>query len=344
MNVLKIKQLLFICLFCIIAGFPFQYFTEGSVNHNAVIVGFILGLGFGILELFLLSSLNRRLKLYPALIILVTKSILYTIIVFVLSNLIGLITGYLEGRNIEEFFAALLSKTRIYMILYALIVYFVMLFIMQLNRLLGPGVMLKFLFGKYIRPVEEERIFMFLDIKSSTTLAENLGHEKFYTLLNEFFHGMTTAVLSTKAEIYQYVGDEVVFTWKMSDGIDNLNCLRIFYLIKENVNKNKQNYLKRFEAIPDFKAGMHCGKVIIGQIGDVKREIVYNGDVLNTTARIRDLCNNYDKDLLISGPLLEQFKKPLPLSPEFIGEVLLRGKQDAVDIYSIEYQNIPKKH
>jgi len=84
--------------------------------------------------------------------------------------------------------------------------------------------------------------------------------------------------------------------------------------------------------------------VIIGQIGDVKREIVYNGDVLNTTARIRDLCNNYDKDLLISGPLLEQFKKPLPLSPEFIGEVLLRGKQDAVDIYSIEYQNIPKKH
>jgi len=336
MNTVKIKQLLFICIFCALAGFPYQYFTDRLVNYKAVFVGIFMGLGFGVLELFLLSPLNKRLKSYPAIIILITKSVLYTFIVFLISNLAGLVLGYFEGKRIEEFFAAVLSGSQIYLIVYALLIYFLMLFVMQLSRLLGPGVMLKFLYGKYIRPVEEERIFMFLDIKSSTTLAEKLGHEKFYTLLNEFFHRMTAAVLSTQAEIYQYVGDEVVFTWKMSKGLERVNCLRIFFLIKDSVAQNTQFYMDQFGAIPDFKAGVHCGKVIVGQIGDVKREIVYNGDVLNTTARIRDLCKDYNKDLLVSGVLLDNLTMPLSLKSELIGKVHLRGKQDAVDIYSIE--------
>ena len=56
---------------------------------------------------------------------------------------------------------------------------------------------------------------MFLDMKSSTTIAEQLGHVRFYTLLNELFHEISQPVLQTKAEIYQYVGDEVVLTWEM---------------------------------------------------------------------------------------------------------------------------------
>ena len=51
---------------------------------------------------------------------------------------------------------------------------------------------------------------MFLDMRSSTTIAEKLGHERFYALLNELFHEISQPVLQTKAEIYQYVGDEVV--------------------------------------------------------------------------------------------------------------------------------------
>ncbi len=53
---------------------------------------------------------------------------------------------------------------------------------------------------------------MFLDIKSSTTIAEQLGLENYYSLLNYFFHEISELVRSTKAEIYQYIGDEVVLT------------------------------------------------------------------------------------------------------------------------------------
>ncbi|MGB2959944.1 MAG: adenylate/guanylate cyclase domain-containing protein [Bacteroidota bacterium] len=87
---------------------------------------------------------------------------------------------------------------------------------------------------------------------------------------------------------------------------------------------------------PQFKAGLHFGKVITGQIGDLKREIVYNGDVLNTTARIQELCNDYDRDLLISGGLLDQLELPDYLQQEFLGKVKLRGKEEEINIYGIK--------
>ena len=167
-------------------------------------------------------------------------------------------------------------------------------------------------------------------------LAERAGHETFYSLLNSLFHEITEPVLLTRAEIYQYVGDEVVLTWKTKDGTRDNNCLRAFFLIKERIQDNGEEYLSAYGVVPQFKAGLHFGKVVTGQIGDLKREIVYNGDVLNTTARIQELCNEYDRDLLISGGLLDQLELPGHLQQEHLGKVKLRGKEEEVHIYGIQ--------
>jgi len=183
--------------------------------------------------------------------------------------------------------------------------------------------------------VEENRIFMFLDVKSSTSLAENMGHEKFYSLLNSFFHEITDPMLITKAEIYQYVGDEVVFTWKTEDGLRDANCVQLFFLIKNKIKENQEYYLNRYGVVPEFKAGIHFGNVIVGQIGDIKREIVYNGDVLNTTSRIQELCNKHNQELIISRSLLSRIKLPVNIDQEFLGKVKLRGKEKDIHIYGV---------
>ena len=64
--------------------------------------------------------------------------------------------------------------------------YVPIVFVRQPNRLLGPGILLRYVFGQYHRPRREARIFMFLDLKSSTTLAEELRPEAYYDLVNEF--------------------------------------------------------------------------------------------------------------------------------------------------------------
>jgi len=296
----KLKLLGIICIFTIITSMFYEKINEGNISSAAVVIGLSLGLSFGILELFLLKKLNLLLKKFPFYLVAIIKVVLYTSIVFFSFNFLGFIYGYFQGKNLEEFYASLLTIERMTQIMTALMMYSIIVLFLQISRLLGDGVLLKFLYGKYHKPVEEERIFMFLDLKSSTTIAEKIGHEKFYSFLNSFFYEITEPVLTTKAEIYQYVGDEIVFNWTMKNGIKDLNCLRIFFLIKKRVEESRDQYLSEYGVVPEFKAGVHFGKVTIGQIGNLKREIVFNGDVLNTTSRIQDLCNTYHHDLLIS--------------------------------------------
>ena len=120
---------------------------------------------------------------------------------------------------------------------------------------------------------------------------------------------MTDAILETSGEIYQYVGDEIVVSWPETKGLQNNDCIRCFIKINETINSNREEYLKRFGFVPEFKAGLHLGEVTTGEIGTLKKDIIYTGDVLNTSARIQALCNQYRARVLISEALKEAVNK-----------------------------------
>ena len=85
----------------------------------------------------------------------------------------------------------------------------------------------------------------------------------------------------------------------------------------------------------EFKAGLHFGDVITAEIGDLKKEIVYNGDVLNTTARIESMCNQYDQQLIASEELVSQLDLPSFITATSLGPVVLRGKADAISLVGL---------
>jgi len=209
------------------------------------------------------------------------------------------------------------------------------LFISEVSDNLGQGVLINFLVGKYHKPREEERIFMFLDMKSSTTIAEKLGHVKYYKLLNEYYADITEAVVQTSGEIYQYVGDEIVVSWQFKKGLKDNNCLRCFFLIKQIFETVSEKYIKQFGLVPGFKAGLHYGKVTTGEVGVVKKEIIFTGDVLNTTARIQSSCNEYGSDILVSDVLLAKLKTENKYNLKEIGECELRGKDEKVNLHTV---------
>lgn len=333
----KLKQLGEFCFFGAIAGIIFQLINEKFVTGMAFMIGIPLGGVFGIIELFIFSGLRKKFLKLPLLLTIISKSILYVLFINIVFVFLGLILGYFQGSDRMEDFANLFfTRDQLVINIYTLLLYVILAFYMQINLLLGDGVLWAFLLGKYRKPTREDRIFMFLDIKSSTTIAEKLGLEKYYSLLNDFFHEISDPVRNTNAEIYQYVGDEVVLTWKTKDGVANSNCLKIFFEIRDNVYKNRDYYQNKYGDIPYFKAGIHFGKVISAQIGDIKREIIYNGDVLNTSARIQEQCNVFNSELLISGALLNQ----LDIKNEFLAEKLdtlrLRGKESSTELYSLK--------
>lgn len=210
------------------------------------------------------------------------------------------------------------------------------LIILLVNDKYGPGVFRAFLLGKYFRPKREERIFMFLDLRSSTTIAEKLGEERYFNFLNDVFRHVTSSILYAKGEIYQYVGDEIVISWKMDKGRENANCLRCFFDVQLALRRKASYYLETYDLEPEFKAGLHYGHVMAGEIGVVKRDIAFSGDVLNTTARIQSKCNDLGVNILLSKFLLDKLVlPPHAFEPKKIGDLLLRGKQEKVVLYTL---------
>ena len=208
-------------------------------------------------------------------------------------------------------------------------------FVRQMSAMTGSHVLVNLLLGKYHRPKTETRIFMFLDLGGSTTIAERLGHEEFFRLIQECFRDLTDSAIQCNVEIYQYVGDEAILTWTPARGLEDCNCLRVFFEFKETLQSRTDFYIKNFGVLPEFKAGANLGPATVAEIGIIKRDIAYLSDVLNTAARLESMCRRYGAELLIT----ESLKQALPPMNEFecdlIGNLEIRGKDEKINVYSV---------
>jgi adenylate cyclase len=209
--------------------------------------------------------------------------------------------------------------------------------ILEVTDKYGPGMFWSMLSGQYHKPKRENRIFIFLDINESTSIAEELGHEKYFHMLRRFFRDITLPVLASDGEIYQYVGDEIVLSWTNTseNKIKALKFIRnTFYLIE----RQKKVYENRYGKVPSFKAGVHAGEVTAGFIGVIKKELIYSGDTLNTTARLCSMCHSLNATYLLSENFMHDFHQPHGYTIEEVGTMELRGKQEPVKVFSMKFE------
>lgn len=212
--------------------------------------------------------------------------------------------------------------------------------LLQVNRKFGYGTFWNIIRGKYNTPKEEERIFMFLDINSSTSIAERLGDKAYHALLKDFFADITNPILNNEGHIYQYAGDEVIISWNYREDTAAAHCVRCFFDMKLHIQERRQKYLHRYGLVPSFKAGIHSGKVVAGEVGIIKRDITYSGDVLNTAARIRGMCKEFNVDLIGSASLLNALHPGSNLVVTPLGSIKLRGKEKSVLLSSVRLIDI----
>jgi adenylate cyclase len=208
-------------------------------------------------------------------------------------------------------------------------------FVVQMNRMIGANVLGYFVAGVYHRPKAEERIFLFLDLEGSTQLAERLGSAAYFELLRRFADDLTEPVLEAEGEIYQYAGDEVVITWPLEAGVRAANCVRCFFGIRAALARRAAGYERDFAVVPRFRGGLHGGTVTAGELGDLRQQIVFVGDILNTAARLEEYAKRTGLDLVASGALLERLALPPDIEATRCGELALRGKEARVAAYSL---------
>lgn len=295
--------------------------------------GVLLGIVSAFIEFLLDKYLSKRISIGLSLVI---TFVIYFASIIILSTLIIELSNkvYDLGMNNNRGWW-IYDKTFWAVVIYMIFAALIFSSIQIANEKFGKGVFLKMLFGKYREPKEEKRIFMFLDLKSSTTIAEALGHLKYSQLIQDCFYDLNEVVPDYDAEIYQYVGDEAVLSWPYQKGLVNNNCVKLFFAFKGRLSEKRDYYLNKYGISPQFKAGLHGGTLMVAEVGVVKKEVAYHGDVINTSARIQAECNKHQVPILISEALLKDLNSDDSFNSRPLGDVLLKGKQKKVNIHTL---------
>jgi adenylate cyclase len=321
-----------------------DYVEEGAFRGYVTGPGIhveILALGFG---LGLLLAVINHLAEVPALrrmsvgqIILLKGALYLAGLVVLILAVHGLFLLFLfSWEEVQDLWGALSLRLLVSLGTFLLLSSLGLAFLFEFRRKVGPGNFGALLLGRYHRPREEDRVFLFLDLKGSTAIAELLGHSRYSQFIRQCFQDLTEFVLLSQAQIYQFVGDEVVLTWPGEMGRAGKKSLDTFFGFQARLENRQGWYLQEFGVVPEFRGGVDGGAVTATEVGDIKREIAFHGDVLNTAARLLELCREQDDAVLVSESIGRNLGTGTGFLTEARGEIKLRGKSEPVKAYRVD--------
>lgn len=299
-----------------------------------LLVGLVAGMLFGSYN-YLIEQVMGKILSFGRLVLIAGTGYMVVIMILLVvtaNTVLAVFDAEFSQDDLRTFF----ENGNHYVIgLYCFIVGFLIDFINQIDRKFGPGNLWKMLKGTYFHPVQEERLLMFLDMRSSTTIAEELGHIKYSRLVQDCFKDISV-IANHGGHIYQYVGDEAVLTWEGHSAFVDNNCVKAYFAFCDQLESRREYYESEYGLLPEFKAGMNVGLITTAEVGDIKREIAFHGDTINTAARIQGRCNDLGFDFLASDSVIQRLNKHPHIELSSVGALILKGKNEEVEIHAIE--------
>jgi class 3 adenylate cyclase len=329
----RVRTLLFLWLLSLIAAIIEQHGIRGITGPRGLggedlvadaIICAIAVLALAKVRSLLLPGMKRQpiylfapvAAIVYLLVILFSACVGIALIVFIATGSPGMVM-----RSTVRF----LSNPDVY--IYPLGIAIFLSFLVELSRRVGPAKIGNWLLGKYRNPKEEERVFLFVDLRGSTTLAEQLGALQFSYLLRDIFDDLSEPAYTSGGDVVGYVGDEAVISWPSNGAPLALQCYDRFL---QAVHRSSASYKSRYGVQPQFRAAIHAGPVVATEVGQITTQVVLHGDALNTAARVLDKCRDLNVDLLVA----ESVKPQLQGSWLSLGSITLRGRTQPIQLYT----------
>lgn len=208
-------------------------------------------------------------------------------------------------------------------------------FFLSVHTLTGDSLFAQYTKGRFYKPLAESRVFLFVDMDGSVKTADRLGNDQYFRLLNEIYYDFSSPIEQFDAEIYQFVGDEIIMSWDFKKGIERNRCVRLFFELQRVLEENKEKYQKKYGAAPSFKGALHFGDVIAGEVGFIRTGIIYSGEVINTTARLERMAGSLKRKLLVTDDLFFELDAE-QLEYEDLGRISLKGLIEKHTVYAVD--------
>ncbi|HEX3037242.1 MAG TPA: adenylate/guanylate cyclase domain-containing protein [Thermodesulfobacteriota bacterium] len=184
--------------------------------------------------------------------------------------------------------------------------------------------------------IKRELTVMFSDIGGFTTLSETLPPETIVKHLNEYFEGMSSAILEFDGTINQFQGDAIVAFWGAPVPQNNHPLLACLAALRSREFLESLQAKWIAEGLPGgtFRFGINTGEMVVGNIGSSSRfEYTVIGDEVNLASRLEGANKIYGTQILISGKTYEFVKEEITARELDIIRVV--GKTEPVRIYEL---------
>ncbi len=313
-----------------------DYMTSRAVHLELLLAGILIGGLIGVINRIIETP---RLRRKPVGQVVLFRTVLYLVSLSVVFGMIFLVyVTLIRSREVlANVFQAITPRYMWSFIIYFVLVVGAINFALEVERVVGPGNLWRLFVGSYRRPRDEERVFLFMDLKGSTTIAEELGHQRYSEFLQECYRDLTEVIIRYEAAIYQFVGDEVVMSWLCRDRAEReRTSVQAFFAYQKVLLAKNEVYTLQYGIAPEFRGGIDVGAVTVIEIGDVKREIAYHGDVLNTAARLLELCKTRGEELMVSRTVGESVEQDTEVRASWHEEIPIRGKRKRIEAYSLQ--------
>lgn len=293
-----------------------------------------------IIGYFLIAILKNFLHNKPPWLNLAIKTLLLVVVAIVMNFFIYFTYSLLiEQRPVSEAFTKFIENTFRENWLLEKMPEWVLLFILtqlalEINHNYSSGVFLNIIVGRYLKPTDEKRILMFIDLKNSTPIAEKLGHKEYFKFIRDVIYCMAAGITEYDGRVYQYVGDEIVAWWPYTQK-NARKCVDSIIEARKILNMNTQHFKRSYDIIPEYKVGIHAGDVTVGQVGIAKKDLVISGDTINTAARIRSACTELNQKFLVSKEMIELLNMK-DWQSESMGMVDLKGKNENIELFALK--------
>jgi adenylate cyclase len=280
-----------------------------------------------------LAEYNARLRRLPTLAYLAAAEASLLVVVVCAMALAGALTWSL-GLLDRELLDAVAPRP--IPLLYSMAVCALFVFVLRIRDLIGAETFVNLLLGRYHRPVSEERAFLFLDLVGSTAYAEKHGDLAAQELLKAVFAAIAEPVRRHRGQVDDYVGDQIIISWPLARGVERARCVNCIFAVRQTLRRDRERWMSRFGLVPELRAALHGGSVVIAEVGVDRHKIAYFGDVMNATARLEGLCRETGRPVLISDAILDRIPNlPEGISSEALGQHHLRGRSGPMFVHAL---------
>ncbi len=327
---------------CAGAGALYGAISPTGRPGNGLVYGFCLGGAVMLYEQGVIAPrLRERLRRLPLVAGVIGTEIAYIVMISIGTVVAGSLLK-LTGVTAAEWRDAVVPTPIV--LLYSLLVSGMVISVDRMRALIGAEVFRNLLLGRYHVPVEEERIFLFIDLIGSTSYAQRHGDVRAQAFLGAIFAALAEPVRRCRGSIDDYVGDMALVTWPLAVGTTDARCVLCVFAFLEAVAREADRWAREFGQVPQFRAALHGGRVVTAEVGIDRHKIAYFGDVVNTTGRLEGLCRTLDTPVLISSELLDRIPAlPRGLRATDLGAHAVKGRGETLSVFGLDTAVRPRQ-